>query len=87
MGGMNSPLNYQPSAFYFRHELTTAKTKREAVQIGLRLVRELEAHKEWIRAQGFIPPKFYITQSEAHAKGWGSVVPFPSTAPSSATAE
>ena len=87
MGGMNEPLSYQPSAFYYRHQLTTAKNRSEAVKIGLRLVRELEAHKEWIRAQGIIPPKFYITQSEARAKGWGSVVPFPSKAPSSATAE
>lgn len=84
---MNSPLSYKPSAYNYRQALRGVTSKTEAVEIGLRLVRELEAHKAWIRAQGFIPPKFYITQSEARAKGWQPVVPFPSTTPSSAKAE
>ena len=64
-----------PFAHFARASLRGARTKQEAVEIGLRLVRELEEHKAWIRAQGFIPPKFFIMKSEQIAKGWPPAVP------------
>jgi hypothetical protein len=84
---MNEPISYQPSAFFARDEIRRARTKREVVEIGLRLVRELEAHKAWIREQGFIPPKFFVTRSERRAKGWLRAGPCASKAKSSAKEE
>ena len=61
---------YKPSAFYFRSELRGAKTRAEAVEIGLRAVLELEQLKAWVREQGLRPPKLHIPASEAEDKGW-----------------
>lgn len=76
---MAKALSYKPSAFYYRHELRKARTKAEAVKIGLQLVIEIEKHKRWIRGRGMVPPKWLIMPSERDEKDWGSVVPFPST--------
>ncbi len=76
---------YQPSAHYYRQAIRSAKTKAELAQLAFDLVIEIERHKEWIRALGHVPPKFFITPAERAAKGWGEVCPFPSTTASSAT--
>lgn len=85
MGGMNAPLSYQPSVVFFRTELRAARTKREAVEIGLTVTRELELLKEWVRVEhGLIPPRFLATRSECAAKDLAPVIPYASTEPSSA---
>lgn len=61
--------SYKPSAYYFRKALQSAKTKKEAVEIGLQVVRELEAHKEFIRELGAWPPRKHILSTEAEDKG------------------
>lgn len=38
--------------------------------LGLGLVAEYEALRQWVRAQGMIPPKFKVLQIEAREKGW-----------------
>lgn len=84
---MESLPSYQPSAYYYRQAIRAAKSKAELAQLAFDLVIEIERHKEWIRALGHVPPKFYITPAERAAKGWGSVVPFPSTEESSGKEE
>lgn len=66
------PSDYRPSAFYFRKALRTAKTKAEAVEVGLTVVAELENLKAWVREQGFIPPKRHLLRREVDEKGWQS---------------
>ena len=61
---------YKPSAFYFRRELRATKTREEAVEIGLRVVLELEQLKAWVREQGLFPPKVFAPISEISDKGW-----------------
>jgi len=63
--------NYKPSSFYFRKALRSAKTVEEARDVGFTVVLELEQLKEWVREQGFIPPKMHIMREEAEEKGWG----------------
>lgn len=77
---MAKALSYKPSAFYYRHELRKARTKAEAVRIGMALVSEIEKHKHWIRERGMVPPKWLVMPSERAEKDWGSVIPFPSIA-------
>ena len=38
----NGQVEFKPSAFYFRSELRNAKTKAEAIEVGLVVVTELE---------------------------------------------
>lgn len=71
---MNSPLSYKPSAYYYRQALRTVATKAEAVEIGLRLVEEIERHKDFIRERGGIPPKWFIMRAELEEKQWGQVI-------------
>ena len=72
---MNAPLSYKPSAYYYRQALRSVTSKTEAVEIGLRLVEEIERHKDFIRERGAIPPKWFIMQAEQDEKGWGQVIP------------
>lgn len=62
--------SYKPSAWYFREALRNAQTRDEALEVGLQVVLEVEALKEWIRDRGMIPPKSFIMESEAREKGW-----------------
>lgn len=62
------PTSYRPSAYYFRRELRNSKTKAQAVAVGLHVVRELEYLKEWIRDQGLVPPRRFITKAEISDK-------------------
>ena len=62
--------SYKPSAFYFRRELSEAKTITDAKRIGRRAILELEELKAWVREQGLIPPKVYAPESEISEKGW-----------------
>lgn len=62
--------SYKPSAWYFREALRNARTKEEAVDVGLQVVLEVETLKEFIRDHGLIPPKSYIMEAEAEEKGW-----------------
>ena len=63
-------LHYRPSAFYFRRALRESRTRAQAVNVAMQLVRELEYLKEFVRSQGLIPPKRYVMASEATEKGW-----------------
>lgn len=64
------PVSYRPSAYYYRQALRKAKTVGQMRALGLGLVAEYEALREWVRAQGMIPPKFKVLQIEAREKGW-----------------
>lgn len=64
------PVSYRPSAFYYRKALREAETVDEVRALGLGLVAEYEALREWVRSNGLIPPKFRVLQSEAREKGW-----------------
>lgn len=77
--------SYKPSTFYFRASLRAAPTKAQAVDLGLAMVAEHEALREWVREQGLVPPKWFVTPSERHAKVAGSVCPLPMRAAESAT--
>lgn len=79
-----SPISYQPSAFYYRKLIADARSKAEAAEIALHLVLELELHRAWVRDQGLVPPKFFVTQAERDAKAPAEVCPFPPTGPASA---
>lgn len=68
---MSAEVSYRPSAFYFRSGLRAAKTKAQAVEIGLKAVAELEQLKAWVRERGMIPPKTHVMPEESKAKGWG----------------
>jgi hypothetical protein len=62
-------LSYKPSGYYFRKALREAKTKEDAVEIGLQAVREMEHLKKVMRENhGIIPPRRFILSSEAKAK-------------------
>lgn len=67
---MSAEVSYKPSAYYFRSGLRAAKTKAQAVEIGLKAVTELEQLKAWVREHGMIPPKNHILEAESRAKGW-----------------
>lgn len=62
--------SYKPSAFYYRKAIRDACTRAELAALALGLVLELEKHKEWIRAQGLVPPKWLITRAERDEKAW-----------------
>lgn len=64
------PHSYKPSAWYFREALRSAETREEAIELGLQIVLEVEALKEFIRDNGMIPPKCFIMEAEAQEKGW-----------------
>jgi len=80
---MNTPIPYRPSAYYFRQELRSARTKKEAIIVGLMLVSELEELKAWVREHGLIPPRFNVTPSERLAKADLLAFPYASTEASS----
>jgi len=40
------------------------------MRVGMTVVKELEELKEFVREQGFIPPKAYVLRAEANEKGW-----------------
>ena len=63
-------MSYKPSAYYYRKAIREAKSLEEAREAGCLVVRELEQLKEWVREQGLIPPKRFITREEADEKGW-----------------
>lgn len=75
---VQNPISYQPSVFYFRQELRAARTRAQAVELGLHLCSELERLKEWVRSEGLIPPKWHLTQSEIDSKNWGETGPWQS---------
>ena len=60
----------RPSAFYVRAALRDCKTVKQARDIALLYVSETERLREWVRSQGLIPPKFFVIDDEAKAKGW-----------------
>lgn len=62
--------SYRPSCYYFRREIRNARTKLRSQCVGLAAVDELERLKEWIRAQGMIPPKWKVLREELRDKGW-----------------
>lgn len=64
----NEVLSFRPGAWYYRTELRGAATKKEAVEIGLGAVMELEQLRAWVREQGLIPPKWTATEAEIRAK-------------------
>lgn len=66
----DAPASYQPSAYFFRKALRGARSKAEAVDVGLQVVRELEALKAFVRENGLIPPKRHVLKAEAQAKQW-----------------
>ncbi len=84
---MTPTISYQPSAYFYRQLIAEAKSRTEAAEIAFQLVLELELHRAWVRDQGLVPPKFFVTQAEHAAKAAppAEVCPFPSTAPASAT--
>jgi hypothetical protein len=61
--------SYRPSAWYYRKALRDARTKDEAVAVGMQLIKELEHLKEFVREQGLIPPRRFILNTEAEDKG------------------
>lgn len=61
---------YKPSVFYFREALRETSDPAELRKIGFLLCAAYEEEREWIRAQGLIPPKRVILESEARDKGW-----------------
>lgn len=68
---MSESINYKPSVYYFRRALRGAATKKEAIDVGLTVVAELENLKAWVRSEcGVIPPKRFVLACEAKAKGW-----------------
>lgn len=86
---MNSNIiSYCPAAFYYRQEIEAARTKKELHGIARKLVLELERHKEWIREQGLIPPRWLVTPlpPRPSEEPLAEVIPFPLTAPACATA-
>lgn len=78
---MAQVLSYLTSAFFFRRALREAKSQLEAVEIGLHICQEHEMLREWCRAQGLIPPRWFVTPIERAERAAGSVVRFPTTAP------
>ena len=63
-------VTYQPSVYFFREALRETSDPAELRRIGFLLCAAYEEEREWIRAQGLIPPKRIILESEARAKGW-----------------
>lgn len=61
-------LSYRPSAYYFRAALRSAKSREEAIEVGLHAVRELEMLKAWVRELGYEPPRQHVMQAEIVAK-------------------
>ncbi len=71
---------YLSSAYFFRVQLRAARTRRAAVEIGLVVIDEHERLREWVRAQGLIPPKWLVTPRERAAREQlAEVFPFPTT--------
>lgn len=79
---MNSTASYKSSAYYYRLELRRCETLEEAAALGLELADEYERQREWCRAQGMVPPKWFVTPAERAAKAEhpGEVIPFPTKA-------
>lgn len=73
-GNMENSTSFKPSSFFFRRALRQARDKETAVAIGMTLVLELEAHKEFIRSLGYIPPKRYLTLAEIEEKHWAQAL-------------
>lgn len=87
IAGMNSPITtYLPSTYFHRQALRSAKTKKEAVKVGLQVVLELEMQREWVREQGLMPPKFLVRPCELEARTLAEVIPFPTIVDESETA-
>ena len=62
--------SYRPSAYYFRRAIRNARSKKEAQELGLAVVAELEFLKAWVREEcGCIPPRRVMTDEEARDKG------------------
>ena len=78
---------YQPTAHYYRQQIRTAKTKADVAAVAFALVIEIERHKEWIRAQGLIPPRWLVMQNDPRSQAVLLAFPSPSTKPASETAE
>lgn len=67
---MSQEISYKPSSWYFRQALRATDDPETLRAVGLCVVSELEMLKEWVRAQGLIPPKNCILRAEAEEKGW-----------------
>lgn len=62
--------SYKPGVFYFRRSLRHAASRDRAIEIGITVCGELERLRDWVRAQGMIPPKWIVDPDEAKDKGW-----------------
>ena len=69
MARCNKVVSMRPSAFYVRKVLRTSKDLEELRDLGHLIINEHERLREWVRAQGLIPPKFNVIEEEAEAKG------------------
>ena len=65
---------YKPCGFYFRKALREARTKAEAVRLGLHAVRELENMKKQLREAGIEPVRRFVLSTEP-------VAPTPTASP------
>lgn len=63
-------IGYKPSAYYYRQAIRGARSVEQSRAIGLHVVAEYERLREWVRAQGLIPPKWEVDPKEAKDKGW-----------------
>lgn len=63
------PVYWRPTGFYWRRAIRTAD-EEGLRHIATALINELEAHKAFIREQGWIPPKDNVHPDEMRAKGW-----------------
>ena len=79
-----TPASYIPSSYFYRTTARATRTHAEAVALCLDLVAEHEALREWVRDQGMIPPKWFVTPSERASRAEGVVFPFSTTVPASA---
>lgn len=66
----NEAVSYKPGAWYYRKAIRESSQLDQAKAAGLVVVLELEYLKSWIREQGLIPPKRFVSPAEASAKGW-----------------
>lgn len=63
---------YKPSAYYFREALREARTKANAVEVGMQAVREIENLKEQMREVGIEPQPQHIMSNEIEAKDFSA---------------
>lgn len=62
--------SYRPGVFYFRQAIRRTDDPEELRGLAMLLCRAIELEREWIRAQGMIPPKQVMLEEEIQDKGW-----------------